>query len=150
MRDFVGIVAAALCGLLFGFGLIASQMSDPMRIIAFLDIAGSWDPRLLMVMVSASVVAAPAFAMARRNKQSWLGDPISLPDRTRIDRPLIIGAAIFGVGWGLAGLCPGPALVLLGTVRDIGAWIFVPALIVGSFLGRLGQQRMTAAVPKPG
>jgi uncharacterized membrane protein YedE/YeeE len=90
-----------------------------------------------MVMVSASVVAAPAFAMARRNKQSWLGDPISLPDRTRIDRPLIIGAAIFGVGWGLAGLCPGPALVLLGTVRDIGAWIFVPALIVGSFLGRL-------------
>ena len=136
MRDFLTIISAALCGLVFGFGLIASQMTDPARIIAFLDVAGAWDPSLLVVMVSASVVAAPAFAMARRTHHSWLGETITLPDRRHIDNQLLIGAAIFGVGWGLAGICPGPGLVLLGSF-DIGALIFIPAVIVGSFLGRM-------------
>jgi uncharacterized membrane protein YedE/YeeE len=136
MRDFLTILSAALCGLVFGFGLIASQMSDPAKIIAFLDVAGAWDPSLLIVMFSATIVAAPAFAMARRTHHSWLGETISLPDRRHIDSELLVGAAIFGVGWGLAGLCPGPALVLLGAF-DIGALIFVPAVIVGSFLGRM-------------
>ena len=136
MRDFLTIIFAALSGLVFGFGLIASQMTDPARIIAFLDVTGAWDPSLLLVMISASVVAAPAFAMARRTHHSWLGETISLPDRRHIDNHLLIGAAIFGVGWGLAGICPGPGLVLLGSF-DIGALIFIPAVIVGSFLGRM-------------
>jgi len=144
MRDFLAIICAALCGLVFGLGLIASQMTDPARIIAFLNVAGAWDPSLLVVMVAASVVAAPAFAMARRTHHSWLGETITLPDRRHIDSQLLIGAAIFGVGWGLAGICPGPGLVLLGAF-DIPALIFIPAVIVGSFLGRM--RRLQPAHP---
>jgi uncharacterized membrane protein YedE/YeeE len=145
MRDVVSIVSAALCGLVFGLGLIASQMSDPQRVIAFLDVAGDWEPRLLIVMIAASVVAAPAYAMVRRTRHSWLGDDVSLPNRTHIDSRLITGAAIFGVGWGLIGLCPGPALVLLGTF-DRGVLIFLPAMIVGVLLGRL---RRSTLAPSP-
>jgi uncharacterized membrane protein YedE/YeeE len=144
MRDVVSIVSAAICGLVFGLGLIASQMSDPQRIIAFLDIAGDWEPRLLIVMIAASVVAAPAYAMVRRTRHSWLGEDVSLPKRTQIDSRLITGAAIFGVGWGLIGLCPGPALVLLGTF-DRGVLIFLPAMIVGVLLGRLRRGSLAPA-----
>jgi uncharacterized membrane protein YedE/YeeE len=136
MNELATIISAALCGLIFGFGLIASDMIDPARVIAFLDVVGAWDPSLLLVMVAAAVVSAPAFAMARRSSHSWLGEPISLPNRRNIDNALLTGAAIFGVGWGLAGLCPAPGLALLG-IFDAGALLFVPAVIVGSFIGRL-------------
>ena len=148
MRDVMSIVSAALCGLVFGLGLIAAQLTDPARIIAFLDVAGDWEGRLLIVMVAASVVAAPAFAMARRTHHSWLGEDITLPNRTHIDSRLITGAAIFGVGWGLVGLCPGPALVLLGTF-DRGVLIFLPAMIVGALLGRLRRPDLTATAKSP-
>src|SRR5690348_14027414 len=130
MRDVAVLVFAAIFGLLFGLGLIASDMTDPDRIVSFLDVAGDWDPSLALVMLAATVVAGPAFALARNSKHPLLGERFHLPaDRLRLDNPLMVGAAIFGVGWGLAGLCPGPALVLLGTY-DTGALIFLPALIV--------------------
>jgi uncharacterized membrane protein YedE/YeeE len=142
MREIAVMVSAALFGLLFGLGLIASDMSDPDRIVGFLDVAGDWDPSLALVMLAATVVAAPAFALARNSKHPLLGERFYLPtDRLRLDNPLMVGAAIFGVGWGLAGLCPGPALVLLGTY-DKGALIFIPAVIVGSLLGRLRQPQL--------
>ena len=146
MRDIVGLVLAALFGLLFGLGLIVSQMTDPARIIAVLDIFGDWNPSLLFVMMGAVVVATPAFCYARAPKHhALLGDEFQLPaSRTLIDSPLVIGAALFGAGWGLAGLCPGPSLALLGTF-DIGALIFVPALIVGSLGARYLRGRNAKA-----
>ncbi len=127
------LVAAFLFGFLFGTGLIVAGMTDPARIIAFLDIAGAWDPSLALVMVSAIAVAAPAFALARRRPTTVLGDPIVLPDRRRIDRRLIIGPVVFGIGWGLGGLCPGPGLVLLGN-DGVSAAIFVIAMAIGIWI----------------
>lgn len=141
MREILQIGVAALFGLLFGFGLIVSQMTDPKVITDFLDFAGDWNPSLLLVMAAGVVVAAPAFALARRGHHPLLGGDFALPDRLTIDRDLLVGAGIFGLGWGLAGICPGPGLVLLGTF-DLGALIFVPAVIAGSFLTRLPFARL--------
>ena len=136
MREVFPIFAAGFLGLLFGLGLVTSHMTDPDRVADFLDIAGDWDPTLAFVMIGAIAVAAPAFVIARGRERSLLGGTIALPDRTRIDRPLMLGAAIFGVGWGLAGICPGPGIALLG-VLDKGALVFVPAVIAGMFIVRL-------------
>lgn len=136
MREVLTIVSAGVLGLLFGLGLIASHMTDPAVIVAFLDVAGDWNPSLALVMVSAVIVAFPAFVLARRSHHALLGEPFSLPERLRIDRRLVSGAAVFGIGWGLAGICPGPGLVLLGSL-DNGAMIFVPAVILGAYLARL-------------
>jgi hypothetical protein len=136
MREILPILSAGIIGLLFGLGLVTSHMVDPDRIIGFLDVAGDWDPTLAFVMVGAIAVAMPAFVVARQKKRALLGDEIKLPERMRIDRPLALGAAIFGIGWGLAGICPGPGLTLLGTL-DTGALVFVPAVIAGIFLSRL-------------
>lgn len=146
MREIAGLVLAAVFGLVFGLGLVVSQMTDPARIIAFLDVLGDWNPSLLFVMVSAVITAAPAFWLARHSHthHALLGDDFQLPpNRTKIDSPLIVGAAMFGVGWGLAGLCPGPALALLGTI-DIGALLFVPAMIVGAMTTRFVRARNAA------
>jgi uncharacterized membrane protein YedE/YeeE len=124
------LIAAVLFGFLFGIGLIVAGMTDPARILAFLDIAGEWDPSLALVMISAIAVAAPAFALARRRPITVLGDPIALPDRYRIDRRLIIGPVVFGIGWGLSGICPGPGLVLLGN-DGVSAVIFVVTMALG-------------------
>jgi len=120
-------------GLIFGLGLILSGMTDPARVIGFLDVAGDWNPSLAVVMAAAIAVALPAFAVARRRGQSLLGEPIRFPDRFRIDRRLTLGAALFGVGWGLSGMCPGPAIVLLGAFPASAA-IFVGAMIAGIWL----------------
>ncbi len=136
MREVLPIFTAGFLGLLFGLGLVTSHMTDPDRIVDFLDVAGDWDPTLAFVMIGAIAIAAPAFVIARSRERSLLGETIALPDRTRIDRPLMLGAAIFGVGWGLAGICPGPGIALLGTL-DKGALVFVPAVIVGMFIARL-------------
>lgn len=127
------IFTAALFGLLFGIGLITAGMTDPDRILAFLDIAGNWNPALALVMVSAILVAAPAFARARRRPAALLGTTITLPDRRLITRRLVLGAVLFGLGWGLAGLCPGPALVLLGREGPRAA-LFLVALVLGQWL----------------
>jgi uncharacterized membrane protein YedE/YeeE len=136
MREVLPIFTAGCLGLLFGLGLVTSHMTDPDRIADFLDVAGDWDPTLAFVMIGAIAIAAPAFVIARSRERSLLGETITLPDHTRIDRPLMLGAAIFGVGWGLAGICPGPGIALLGTL-DKGALVFVPAVIAGMFIARM-------------
>ncbi len=141
MREVLPIFSAGLLGLLFGLGLVTSHMTDPDRIADFLDVTGKWDPSLAFVMIGAIAIAAPAFVIARKRERALLGDPISLPKRTPVDKPLIFGAAIFGVGWGLAGICPGPGIALLGAIYDgmpdKGALVFVPAVIAGMFTARL-------------
>jgi uncharacterized membrane protein YedE/YeeE len=129
----VKLLMSALFGALFGVGLLVSGMTDPARVLAFLDVAGDWNPALAFVMGGAVAVALPAFALARRKSASALGGPIELPDRRRIDARLIAGAAIFGLGWGLSGVCPGPAIVLMGLDLPRVA-VFVAALVIGGWL----------------
>jgi len=125
------VISSLLFGVLFGVGLLISGMTDPARVLAFLDVGGAWNPALAFVMGGAVLVALPAFAIARRKSVSALGVRIELPDRFRIDRRLVSGAAIFGLGWGLAGICPGPAIALLG--QDLTkAGVFVAALVLGA------------------
>ncbi len=127
------LLAAFGFGLLFGLGLWLSGMTDPGLVKAFLDVAGAWNPALALVMGGAIAVALPSFAWAKRHRQSLLGAPFSLPKSNRIDAKLLIGAAIFGVGWGLSGICPGPGLVLLGTAAP-RALLFMAALLLGARL----------------
>lgn len=124
------IIFAWLSGTVFGFGLIVSGMTNPAKVLAFLDLAGLWDPSLALVMGGAIVVGSVAFAMAKKRTQSLLGLPMQLPSSRQIDRRLIGGSIIFGIGWGLAGICPGPALVLLGSGAMQGV-IFVAAMLAG-------------------
>lgn len=124
---------ALLAGLIFGLGLVISGMTNPDRILAFLDIAGIWNPSLAFVMVSAIGVSAPAFAYARRNGRSLLGVELSLPNRSHIPPRLLIGAGLFGVGWGLSGFCPGPAIVALAYL-DGRVMLFVAMLALGWLL----------------
>jgi uncharacterized membrane protein YedE/YeeE len=121
---------AFIVGLLFGVGLILSGMSNPAKVLGFLDLAGKWDPSLALVMAGAIAVGAGAFAIARRRTTTWLGLPMSLPAATSVDRRLVIGSALFGVGWGLAGICPGPALVLVGAGAAKGL-LFFAAMLAG-------------------
>ncbi|MEO8154417.1 MAG: DUF6691 family protein [Rhizobacter sp.] len=129
-------VIALLSGLVFGLGLIVAGMTKPAKIKAFLDVAGPWDPSLALVMGGAVAVGLGAFAWARRRKLAWSGAPIDLASPTRIDWRLLLGAALFGIGWGLAGFCPGPALVALTMGGEAGraALYFVPALCAGMLL----------------
>lgn len=124
------VLFALLCGLLFGLGLIVAGMADPAKVLAFLDIGGLWDPSLALVMAGAIAVALPGFALAKRRRRSWLDLPMQLPAARRLDRRLIGGSLLFGVGWGLAGICPGPALVLLGAGVGKGV-VFVAAMLAG-------------------
>ena len=130
-----------LIGALFGLGLIISGMTNPAKILAFLDIAGAWDPSLIFVMGGAVLVGLIAFYLAKNRTQSFLGGAMHIPTRRDIDRPLIIGSALFGVGWGLAGFCPGPALVSLGS-GELKALVFVVAMLGGMLLfDFLGQKK---------
>jgi uncharacterized protein len=140
------VITAFGFGLLFGIGLVISGMADPDRVKGFLDVAGQWNPSLALVMGGAIIVAAPAFYFARSRKRALLGGPIAIPENTIIDAKLVVGASIFGVGWGLSGICPGPSLVLLGFGAR-GAMIFVVALIAGARLADLFAIKTTK--PKP-
>jgi uncharacterized protein len=124
------LIASLLCGLVFGVGLIISGMVDPGKVLGFLDLAGAWDPSLALVMVGAIAVSLPAFAWARRRRTALLGDPIQLPETNRIDGRLVVGALLFGVGWGIAGFCPGPGIVALGMGSSQAA-VFVAAMLAG-------------------
>jgi uncharacterized protein len=131
----VTLAAALVAGLLFGLGLVISGMTNPANILGFLDVAGDWRPALAFTMAGAILVAAPAFHYVRKHRRTLTGKGAELPDRLRIDRRLILGSAIFGVGWGLIGLCPGPALILL-TGLSPQAIIFVACLALGMALAR--------------
>jgi uncharacterized protein len=132
---------ALVVGLIFGLGLCLSGMSNPAKVTGFLDLAGAWDPSLAFVMGGAIVVALPAFFLARQRRVNWIGGDIDLPKSHGIDAPLLLGAAIFGVGWGLAGVCPGPGIVDVGFLSP-SAMIFVAAMAAGMLIwrvtGRLG------------
>ena len=127
------IFTALLAGLIFGLGLILSGMANPAKVLGFLDLAGAWDPSLMFVMGGAIGVAFVGFAAAARRKLTPSGQPISLPTASRIDRPLVIGALLFGTGWGIAGFCPGPALVGVGMLEP-KALLFVLAMLAGMAL----------------
>ena len=124
------IVTSLLAGLVFGFGLILSGMADAAKVLGFLDLAGAWDPSLALVMGGAIAVGLPAFALSRRRSVSLLGAPMRLPTARAIDRRLVGGSVLFGIGWGIAGFCPGPALVALG-MGLAPALIFVAAMVAG-------------------
>ena len=124
------IFTALLAGLIFGLGLILSGMANPAKVLGFLDLAGSWDPSLMFVMGGAIGVAFVGFAAAARRKVTPSGEPINLPTARQIDRPLVIGALMFGIGWGIAGFCPGPALVGVGMLEP-KALLFVLAMLAG-------------------
>ena len=134
-KEMLAALTAGVAGLLFGLGLIVSGMADPAKVLGFLDLAGTWDPSLAFVMGGAIGVGVIAFARARKMQQSLLGQPMQLPAATRIDRRLILGSLLFGVGWGIAGICPGPALVLLGEGERKGM-VFVVAMLAGMVLFR--------------
>lgn len=126
MRDLISLCS----GLIFGVGLIASGMTQPAKVQAFLDVFGVWDPSLALVMGGAIAVGSVAFAIARRRRTSWSGDALQIPTSTTIDGRLIGGGVLFGIGWGLAGFCPGPALVAASS-GVVSAWMFVAAMLVG-------------------
>ncbi|MED5389348.1 MAG: YeeE/YedE family protein [Pseudomonadota bacterium] len=120
-------------GLLFGLGLLLAGMANPAKVLAFLDLAGPWDPSLALVMVGAIAVASIGFTLTRGRSLAWSGEPIQIPTNRKLDRRLVLGSLGFGVGWGLAGFCPGPALVALGT-GSLKAVIFVAAMLAGMAL----------------
>jgi uncharacterized membrane protein YedE/YeeE len=129
------VVSAFVAGALFGLGLVISRMFDPRVVLAFLDIFGNFDPSLLFVMAGAVAVTVVAFRLVLRRSRPLLDTQFHVPARRSIDRALVLGAAIFGLGWGIAGYCPGPALVgLAGGARD--ALLFVPAMLLGGWLQR--------------
>lgn len=127
-----------LIGLVFGTGLILSGMSNPAKVIGFLDISGLWDPSLAFVMGGAVLVALIAFRIARQRTQAFFGDALKLPTATQLDKRLIVGSLLFGVGWGLAGFCPGPAIVSLGAGYT-QALVFVIAMIAGMLVFELAN-----------
>jgi len=124
------LLSAFAIGLVFGLGLILSGLTDPAKVLAFLDLAGSWDPSLLFTMGGAILVAAVGFRLAGRRPTSLLGAPLRLPSAGVLDRRLVLGSVVFGAGWGLAGFCPGPALASLATGLP-GPLLFVIAMVAG-------------------
>lgn len=120
-----------VAGLLFGLGLGFSQMIDPQRIIGFLDLTGSWDPTLAFVMGGAVLVTLISFRFILRQPHPLLGSKFFVPTRNDIDRPLVLGAALFGIGWGIGGYCPGPAIAALG-LGSANPLLFVAAMVAGS------------------
>ena len=133
-------LSSLLAGLVFGLGLIVSGMANPAKVIGFLDLAGRWDPSLALVMAGAIAVGAIAFAIARTRTASLLDAPMKLPSEHRIDRRLLAGALVFGVGWGIAGFCPGPALVAIG-MGSAKAVVFVVAMLAGMGIFQIAEKR---------
>ena len=129
----MSIFIALASGLLFGVGLIAGGMTDPSKVQGFLDLFGRWDPSLAFVMGGAILVGSVGFALARRRQTAWSGDAMELPSSRIVDTRLLAGGALFGIGWGLGGFCPGPALTALGQGFAPAAW-FVAAMLAGMWL----------------
>ena len=123
-------LASFVCGLIFGAGLLLSGMTRPDKVLGFLDVFGRWDPTLAFVMAGALAVSSAGYALARRKAMPVLAGRFQWPTRRDIDRPLVMGSMLFGAGWGLAGLCPGPALVNLAGLSP-GVIVFVLAMVAG-------------------
>lgn len=138
------VIASLLVGLVFGLGLIVSGMANPAKVLGFLDLAGPWDPSLAFVMGGAIAVGLLAFTVARRRRLSYLGFEMKLPTASQIDRRLIGGNLLFGIGWGIAGFCPGPGLVALG-MGEGKALVFVGAMLAGMALFEWFERRAMPA-----
>ena len=128
--NFKVLFFALVSGLLFGLGLILSGMANPAKVLGFLDLAGAWDPSLALVMGGAIAIGSIAFSIAKKRHLSYLGLSMQIPTIRAIDKRLALGSVVFGIGWGLAGICPGPAIVLLGAGSIKGA-IFVSSMLMG-------------------
>lgn len=124
------VFTALLAGLVFGVGLMLSGMANPAKVLGFLDLSGQWDPSLGLVMGGAVAVAAVVFALTRKRQTTLLGAELKLPTARQIDKRLVIGSLVFGAGWGIAGFCPGPALVVLA-MGEGKALVFVLAMLAG-------------------
>ncbi|TRW91525.1 YeeE/YedE family protein [Candidatus Methylobacter oryzae] len=133
-------VNAFLVGLIFGLGLIVSGMTNPAKVIGFLDLAGDWDPSLAFVMGGAISIGAGAFTIAKKRQRSLLGEPMRLSNVTEIDKSLLAGSLVFGIGWGLSGFCPGPAVVS-AAAGQTKAMIFVVSMLAGMVLYKVIQQQ---------
>ena len=133
MKKHFSLISQYAIGILFGWGLIISGMSNPQKILSFLDIAGLWDPSLLFVMGGAVLVGLAGFYLAGKRSEAFFGGALHIPTRRDISNPLVIGSFIFGAGWGIAGFCPGPALVALGA-GHVKAFVFVIAMLVGMLI----------------
>ena len=128
-------------GLLFGLGLLLSGMTDPAKVLGFLDLFGQWDPSLAFVMGGAIAVGFFAFALARQRTTSFLGGALHLPKSTQIDKRLVLGGLTFGAGWGLAGFCPGPGIVSMAS-GEVKAAVFVAAMVVGMVLYEVADRTL--------
>jgi uncharacterized protein len=138
-----------LAGLVFGLGLIVSGMANPAKVLGFLDLAGAWDPSLAFVMAGAIAVGLVAFAVATKRAMSFLGAEMKVSRTREIDRRLVAGSALFGIGWGIAGFCPGPALVALG-MGEVKALAFVAAMLAGMGIFELLERgTRPASAPDP-
>lgn len=143
----MGIVTAWLAGLVFGIGLIVSGMADPAKVLAFLDLAGAWDPSLALVMGGAIAVGFLPFRWAERRSRTLLGQPMRLPAKTPVTARLVGGSAAFGIGWGLAGFCPGPALVAVGMgLRP--ALVFAAAMLAGMAIFEIAERLQRRSRPQ--
>jgi uncharacterized membrane protein YedE/YeeE len=134
----MAFLTALVAGFLLGAGLLLSRMCDPERVLGFLDVAGAWNPALALTMGGAVLVATPAFFWVRTRGRNCLGIATALPDRFTITGRLIGGSAIFGLGWGLSGICPGPSLLIL-TAGSAQAWVFAGGLLAGFFAAGYGR-----------
>ena len=139
MKPSVYTLSSFVAGLVFGIGLVVSGLVNPAKVLGFLDLAGAWDPSLAVVMAGAVAVGALAFAVAGKRASTLLGAPMALPAARGIDRRLVLGSLAFGVGWGLAGFCPGPALVALGAGK-VKALVFVAAMLIGMLVFELAER----------
>jgi uncharacterized protein len=133
-------INAFFVGLLFGLGLIVSGMTNPAKVIGFLDLAGTWDPSLAFVMGGAILIGVGAFTLAKKRQRSLLGAPMRLSSVTGLDKGLIIGSLVFGIGWGLSGFCPGPAVVTAAAGQP-KAWIFFVSMLAGMSLYSMIERR---------
>ena len=130
MKKHFGLISQYAIGVLFGWGLIISGMSNPQKILGFLDLAGNWDPSLIFVMLGAVLVGLAGFYVVSKRTQAFFGGALHIPTSRDITKPLLIGSLVFGAGWGIAGFCPGPALVALGA-GHLKAFVFVAAMLAG-------------------
>lgn len=143
MYNFLSLLAGAV----FGLGLLVSGMANPTKVLGFLDLAGSWDPSLALVMAGAIAIASIAFGVAGRRPLSLMGQEMKLPSSRTVDRRLVVGSLLFGIGWGIAGFCPGPALVALG-MGEAKALVFVVAMLVGMGAFELFERQGNPRNPK--
>ena len=143
MKSSFYTVASFAAGFVFGLGLLVAGMANPAKVLGFLDLAGAWDPSLALVMAGAVAVGAGAFALMKKRTRTLLGTPVLLPTPRRIDTRLVLGSLVFGVGWGLAGICPGPALVLAGA-GSVKGMVFLGAVIAGNGVFEFFEKRAAA------